>query len=163
MSARRQGFTLAEMAVTIAIVGMTLVALVQTLNQSLVKSGYTRNLKIARELGLLTLGRLEAGLYIDELEDHMEGDYGDDEYPEFTWEVALEDVEFYDEELTDSEKYDSWADEEDDEDDDAASSEPWVVARVKVRFPAPADVKGDLVLERWLTREFVYGPEEEDE
>lgn len=158
----RAGFTLAEVGVTIVIVGIMLVVSAQALMNSQAQAAHTRNIKIARELGMLTLGRLEAGLLIDEIQDHMEGDYADDEQPDFTFEVVLGTEEFNEEDATESDRYDSW-ETDDDEDEDSESSEPWVVARVKVRFPAQTDRKDHVVIERWLTREFVYGPEEEDE
>ena len=158
---KRSGFTLAEVAVTIVIVGILLVVSVQALNNSLAQASHTRNINIARELAMLSLARLEAGLFIDELEDHMEGDYSDDDQPYFNWEIVLDTEEFYDEEQLETDRFDSW--EPTDEDEDTESGDPWVVARVKVRFPVQTGRKDNIVLERWLTREFVYGPEDEDD
>jgi prepilin-type N-terminal cleavage/methylation domain-containing protein len=161
MGTNRSGFTLAEVMVTILIVGSILILSVQGLNKSLAQAAHTRNIKIARELAMLSLARLEAGLYIDELEDHMEGDYSDDDHPDFQWEIVLDTEEFYDEEQLESDRFDSW--EPTDEEEDAESGDPWVVARVKVRFPEQTGRKDNIVLERWLTREFVYGPEDDEE
>ena len=59
----RSGFTLAEIAVTIVIVGIGLVLVLQGLNHSKMTAAHTRNMKLARELGHLTMGQVEAGIY----------------------------------------------------------------------------------------------------
>ena len=157
------GFTLAEMVVTLLIVALLLVISVQGIQRTMSQSAYTRDSRIARELALLQLGRLEAGLYMDEIEDHMEGDFSDDDQPYFAWELVLGTEEFYDEDVEESDRFDSWEDYDEDEDEEADSGEPWVVARVKVTFPQHPERTNELILERWLTREFVYGPEDEDD
>ena len=55
------GFTLAEVAVTIAIVGVVLVFSVQGLNNSMFQAANTRDLKIARELGLFKIAQFPLG------------------------------------------------------------------------------------------------------
>jgi len=160
MRRSRAGFTLAEVAVTVLIVGIVLVMAMQGLNNSMAQAGHTRNIKVARELGLLTLGRLESGLYIDDIEDHMRGDYADQDHGDLTWEPVLGDEAFYEEDELATGRFDSWAKSDAEEEDEADSTEPWVVARVKVRFPAPSERRSDIVLERWVTRAFVYGAED---
>jgi len=162
-TSRAAGFTLAEIIVTMLIVGILLVVSVQGIQRTMSQAAYTRDSRIARELALLQLGRLEAGLYIDEVEDHMEGDFSDDDQPYFQWELVLGTEEFHDEEVSESERFDSWEEYDEDEDEDADSGEPWVVARVKVRFPQHPGRSNELILERWMTRDFVYGPEDEDD
>ena len=157
-----EGFTLAEVAVTVLIVGIVLVMAMQGLNNSMAQAGHTRNIKVARELGLFTLGQLESGLYMDDIEDHMEGDYADQDHADFSWELVLGDEPFAEEDELQNKAFDSWA-KPDDEEDEADSTEPWVVARIKVRFPAPSSRQSDIVLERWLTRTFVFGEEEAEE
>lgn len=163
MKLQKAGFTLAEVAITILIVGIVLVMSVQGLNNSMAQAGHTRNLKVARELALLTLGRLESGMYTEDIEDHMQGDYADEDHPEFTWELVLGDEPFYEPEEIASGAFDSWNPSGLEEDDEADSTEPWVVARIKVSFPPAGDRKGEVVLERWMTRSFVYGEEDAEE
>jgi len=158
---RNQGFTLAEVAITILIVGIVLVLSVQGLNNSMAQAGHTRNLKVARELALFTLGQFESGLFIEDIEDHMQGDYADQDHPDFEWEVVLDDEPFYEpDELLES-RFDSW-NPDGLEEDDEETSEPWVIARIKVTFPPTGDRKAEIVLERWMTREFVFGEEDEE-
>ena len=59
-TATRGGFTLAEVAVTIALVGLALVYMLQGLNTAKITAAYTRNIKLSKELALLTLGRIES-------------------------------------------------------------------------------------------------------
>jgi prepilin-type N-terminal cleavage/methylation domain-containing protein len=158
----RSGFTLAEVAITILIVGIVLVLSMQGLNNAMAQAGQTRNLKIARELGMFTLARLESAMYIEDIEDHMQGDYSEQDYADFEWEIVLGDEPFYEPDEKLAGGFDSW-NPDGLEDDESESTEPWVVARIKVSFPPTGDRRSDIVLERWITREFVYGKEEEEE
>ncbi|HVS19734.1 MAG TPA: prepilin-type N-terminal cleavage/methylation domain-containing protein [Planctomycetota bacterium] len=75
---RRVGFTLAEVAVTIAVVGLALVWMLQALNAAKLTAAQTRNLKLSRELALQTLGQLESGLFEDDLvDDRIDGTYAE--------------------------------------------------------------------------------------
>jgi len=155
----RQGFTLIEVVITLFFVSILLMVSVQGLTNSMAQAGHTRNLKIAREMALFTLGQLESGLYTEDIEDHMQGDYADQDYAAFTWELVLGDEDFYDPEEILNGAFDSW-NPDNTEDDESKSTEPWVVARVKVSFPPTSDRPAEVILERWITREFVYGEEE---
>ena len=90
----RRGFTLVEVAVTIVIVGIGLTLVLQAMNTATTSAAQTRNMKIARELGLLTLGRIKSGLYQEEVRDRFYGSYAEDEFPEFEFEVLLGDEAF---------------------------------------------------------------------
>lgn len=162
---RALGFTLAEVAVTIAIVGIVLVVSVQGLNNSKFQAANTRDLKIARELGLFKLAQFESGLYAEDIEDHMSGDFSEQEYAQFLWEVVLGDEQFdeaVDEE--DSGRFNSWAPDEDDEEDtEDEAEEPFQEVRVKVTFSGPKDAPKELILERWMTWSHIYGEQEADE
>lgn len=159
----KSGFTLAEVAVTIIIVGIVLVVSLEGLNNSMFQAAHTRDMKIARELGLFTLGQVESGLFAEDIEDHMGGDYSDQEYKDFTWELVFGDEAFDEPEEETEGAFDSWAptDEEEDEDEDA--EQPYETVRVKVTFPGPKQAKNELTLEQWITWSFVYGEEDPEE
>lgn len=167
---RRAGFTLVEVAVTIVIVGIGLTLVLQALNTATTQSGQTRNMKVARDLGLLTLGRISAGLYRDDLRDRFFGTFAEDGYAEFEFEVALGDEVFEEQpEGADPNRpfYDSWNDpnreDDDDDEEDEDASQPYEKVKVKVVFPKLREYKNYLILESWVPWEQVYGPEEEAE
>ncbi len=165
--AGREGFTLAEVAVTIVIVGVALVALLQGINTAKMTAAHTRNLKLSSELARLTLGRVASGLFRDDLDVgvFLDGTYADEGYPEFIWELVLGDEEFPDheddEEVEYRDRYDSfsWNDDEDEEDDEV--EEPYETVKVRVIFPAMREFSNELVLERWIPWKQVYGEDEE--
>ena len=79
----RAGFTLAEVAVTLVIVAIGLTLVLQGLNTSKMSAAQTHNRKVARELALLTLGEIEAGLYWEDLNsssDILAGTYAEAGY-----------------------------------------------------------------------------------
>jgi prepilin-type N-terminal cleavage/methylation domain-containing protein len=160
----RAGFTLAEVAVTIAVVGLALVWMLQALNAAKLTAAQTRNLKLARELALLTLGQVESGLFEEDLDDErLEGTYAEEGYSDFAYEVVIGDENF--QPPPDSEAFDNWLEERanaeyDDEDEEAA--QPYEMVQIKVVFPPIGELKNELVLERWLPWEQVHPPEETD-
>ena len=165
----RTGFTLVEVAVTIVIVGIGLTLVLQALGTSTSSAAQTRNLKLARELGLLTLGRIECGLYREEIQDRFYGTYAEDGEPDFEFEVALgeevlqDELEDYD---PNSPFYDSWNDPDryDDEDDeDEEATQPYEKVKIRVTFPKIREYKNSLILETWVPWEQVYGPTEDEE
>ncbi len=171
----RSGFTLAEVAVTIVIVGIGLTLILQGLNASQLTAAHTRNMRLARELNLRTLGEIASGLWWDRVETGSDGVYED--YPEFSWEVVLADESFTDEDL-DEDASDTWAErnrvreereqrareraaEAGDSEDDVEPQEAYEKVRVRVRFPKIQELPDHLDLERWIPWEQVYGPTEE--
>lgn len=166
MSTRRgrAGFTLAEVAVTIAVVGLALVWMLQALNAAKLTAAQTRNLKLSRELALQTLGQLEAGLFEDDLvDDRIDGTYAEEGYPEFAYELVIGDENFRP--PADSEAFDNWYEERrqkeyDDEDEEA--EQPYEKVQIKVLFPPIGELKNELILERWLPWRQVH-PADEDE
>lgn len=158
----RAAFTLAEVAVTIAVVGLALVWMLQALNAAKVTAAQTRNLKLARELALLTLGQVESGLFEEDLDDErLEGTYAEEGYSEFAYEVVIGDENF--QPPPDSEAFDNWLEERnqalyEDEDDEAA--QPYEKVQVKVVFPPIGELKNELVVERWLPWEQVHPADE---
>lgn len=169
------GFTLAEVAVTILVVGMGLIAIMQALSSAKSQAAHTANMKLSRELGLYTIGRIEAGLYWDELEgmDSFDGDYAEEGFEQYTFEVLLGDDESF-RPADDSGKFDSWSHEreleeeeeeererEDDFDpDDEEIREPYERVQIRVLSPPIRGMNNDLILERWIPWDQVYGPEE---
>ena len=109
-----------------------------SLNRSSLTSAHVRNLKLARELGLFTLGQIESGYYWEQLHGGdtqiPPGNYSEQGYPEFFFEVALGDEQFetdeYDEE--DDYRYDPWASNNDDDDDEEEAEQPYQTVRVRV-------------------------------
>ncbi len=160
------GFTLVEVAVTIVIVGITLVASLQVLQGAKITAAQTRNERIAREFGLYTLGRIEAGLYWEEVSDlRIDGTYADEGHGEFTFEVVLGDESFRDRDDFGIERFDNWkqrdADRKAQQTTEEAEEEEqaYEKVRVKVLFPKISEFKNEVVLERWMDWRRVH-PEE---
>ncbi len=155
---RSKGFTLAEVAVTIAIVGLALAWMLQTLSTSKMTAAYSRNLKLARELAVYTLGRIEAGLYEEELEsERIQGTYVDEGYPDFQFEAVIGD-ESLSPDPNDVRAFDNWRHERDQrerrssssDDEEEESEQPYEKVQVRVTFPKIGELKNEYVLERWL-------------
>lgn len=170
---RRGGFTLAEVAVTLVIVGIGLLFVLQGLSTSKFTAANTHNRKVARELALYTLGEIQSGLYREDLDDdRLGGNYGDQGYEEWEWEVLFGDEEFRDEDtqdeglffdtFSDRQRREDEADEDDDDDDDEEATEPYEKVRIRVYFPKLGEFPNDLTLERWMPWEDVYGPDEDE-
>ena len=160
VSRRRAGFTLAEVAVTIAIVGLALAWMLQTLSSSKMTAAYSRNLKLARELSLYTLGQIESGLFEEELEnERIEGVYADEGYPDFAFEAVIGD-ESLSPDPTNQQSFDNWRHERDQRDrkrssatsdeDEEEVEEPYERIQVRVTFPKLGELKNEYVIERWL-------------
>ncbi len=163
------GFTLAEVAITIVIVGIAMVMMLQSLNSAKLDAAHTRNLKLARELGLLTLGEVEAGLHRDEIARGIAGTYADEGYPTFRYEVLVGAESFPDEAPQIGERFDSfsWRREREEEQrrdrgEDDPIREPYEKVRIRISFPQVQDLPNHLVLERWMVWDRVYGDEEDD-
>jgi len=159
----RAGFTLAEVAVTLVVVGVSLVSVIQVLNIAKLETADTRNRKLANELARLTLGRVEAGLFQDEFAstEYLDGSFDEDGYPEFTWEILVGDEVFGDpDEQTD--RFDSWAENEDEEEDDEENEEVYETVKVRVLSPPIRDYDNETILEQWILWAQVYGEEDEE-
>lgn len=162
----RNAFTLAEVAVTIALVGLALAWMLQTLNTAKVTAAYTRNIKLARELALLTLGQIESGLYAEDVDDErIEGTYAEEGYPDFAFEAVIGDESFRPDE-NDSQAFDSWRHDQDlkrrakaKEGDTEDAEQPYEKIQIKVTFRKIQDLDNEYVIERWLPWEQIH-PEE---
>lgn len=168
---RPAGFTLAEVAVTIAIVGIALTMLVQGLNRAKFEAAHTRNLKVARELALVTLGEIAGGEWRDEIEDGLElRTYADQGYPEFSYEVLVGDEQFPElEDVEGSLPFDAIEARRErereaaSENDEEVVEEPYEQVRIRVLFPTSGDYRGELHLEQWIEWKLVYGEDPESE
>lgn len=168
----RRGFTLAEVAVAIVIVGMGLVWILEGLNGAKLTAAHTRNLKLARDLASMTLGQVESGMFQEDISRGLSGTYADEGYPEFAFELILGDEGFGEKE--DGGAFDSWKprtreqiekEEEDREKTDEEreeEKEPFEKLKIRVTFPKIREFMNEFVLERWVPWDQVYGASEED-
>ena len=169
-AARARGFTLVEVAVTIVILGIGLTMTLQALNTAKLRAAQTRNYKLARDLALFTLGEIESGLFRDEIRDRFQGTYAEQEQPDFSFEVVLGDEQLRDRPDAHTQGFhDRFAqrqyDEERDPDrnrDEEQASKPFEKVKIRIVFPALSDFSNELILERWMPWDQVYGPPEEE-
>jgi prepilin-type N-terminal cleavage/methylation domain-containing protein len=174
----RAGFTLAEVAVTLLIVSIGLVLVLQGLTTAKFSAAESHHRKVARELALLTLGQVEAGLFWEDLDgggDVLTGSYAEEGYEDYHYELVLGDEEFRDEELDqrgegyhdtwryEREREDRAKDDADKDDDEEETVQPFEKVRIKVGYPQLRERPGSVVLERWMAWENVYGQEEDAE
>ena len=168
------GFTLAEVAVTLVIVGFGLLFVLQGLSTSKFTAAHTHNRKVARELALVTLGEIQSGLYREDQDRDTKlfGNYGEEGYEAWEWEVAFGDEAFSSEDDDEGLAFDSFREREfreeearreagEEEDEDAR--EPFEKVRIRVWFPKLAEFENSVTLERWMPWDEVYGPEETEE
>ena len=167
----RSAFTLAEVAVTIVIIGIGLVLILQGLNASKMTAAHTHNSKLARDLALETLGQVESGMFQEDIEDYLNGSYADQGYTDFTYEIVVGDETFPDlpdDQYNPDNPHDSWRPDpddfdEDDDEDDEESDEPYEKVKIRVTFPPLNDFTNTLILEKWIPWDQVYGEDEEEE
>lgn len=168
------GFTLAEAAVTIAIVSIVLLMVVQGLQSATRKAYYTKVRKTAHELAQGLLGEVRCGLYRDEMDTEMSGTFADQDEPDYRWEIVVGEDVFEDRDDEDR-PFDNFAerrrreDEREEsffgsEEEDEEQTEPFEKVKVKVIFPVMDEEQEDeLILEAWVPWVEIYGPEEEEE
>lgn len=159
-SRSKAGFTLAEVMVALLLVGGFLVYIVAGLTTSKMAAAHTQALKQARELGLYTLGQLEAGLYWEDIDDTITGSYSELGYEYFTFEVAVGEDNFPSEQNDPDSPYNMWDRDEDDDEDEDDEELPYEKVRVRVEFPQFSEFTNELILERWIPWDQVYGEEE---
>ena len=172
---RRGGFTLAEVAVTLVIVGITLLWVLEGMNRARMTAAHTHNVKIASELALQTLGQVEAGLFWEEIDEHgISGNYAEEGYESFYWEIVLGDETFPDlEDMDPTIPHDAFVEarrreqeaedaSDDDDEDEEEAEEPYEKVKLRVTFPQTTEQKAEILFERWIPWAQVYGPSEED-
>jgi len=169
-SRRRGGFTLAEVAVTIALVGIALAWLLQALNAAKLTAANARNIKLARELSLLTLGQIESGLFAKEIDDdRIEGSYADEGYPDFSFEAVIGD-ENLTPNLDDTAAFDNWRHDQDEkkakeskkDKDEQEVEQPYEKIQIKVTFPKIQQSKNEFVIEKWVAWKQLHPDEPTD-
>lgn len=173
----RAGFTLAEVAVTLLIVSIGLVLVLQGLSTAKVSAAETHFRKVARELALLTLGRVEAGLFWEELDGDgttLTGTYAEEGYEDFHYELVFGEEDFSqssERSGRESSYHDSWEyererererreRENDNGDDEDQTEEPFEKVRIRVSYPRLTERESTLTLERWMPWQQVYGGED---
>ena len=171
----RRGFTLVEVAVTLIIVGITLLWVLEGMNRAKMTAAHTHNSKIAAELALQTLAEIESGLYWEEIDENgLAGNYAEEGYEAFNYEVVLGDETFTD--MTDEEgslphdtflekleaKKEAEKEEEGKDEDDEEVEEVYEKVKIRVTFPKLTEEKAEVVMERWIPWLQVYGKSQED-
>ncbi len=174
MSARavRQGFTLAEVAVTIVIVGAMLIYLLQGLSGTKLLAAQTRNNKLARELALAKLGQVGSGLFQEDIDKGLTGTFADEGYPDFSYEVVVGDEPFVDEQGDVREdRFDSWNQPNLDKQSNSSKGDdpnadpiekPFEKVKIRVVSPKIQEFSNRLTLEQWFPWVQVYGEKKED-
>lgn len=166
----RSGFTLVEVAVTLVIVGVGLTLCLQSLQTAKLQAAHTRNLKLARELGVMTLGQIEAGLFQQEITDGYSESYAGEGYPDFYFEVLTGEEQFEEPQQAEPGSYfDAFAARrqrafdsgELDEDEDV--EQPFEKVRLRVTFPQFGQYRNYLVLESWMPWDQVHGADEDED
>ena len=171
------GFTLAEVAVTLVIVSFTLVLVLQGINVARSTAFNSHNRKAARELALLTLGRIESGLFWEDLDGDtgsFAGTYAEEGYEAFSFEVSIGEDLPVQEDAERGDYFDNYAyrrnqdleRQEDEEGSSSAEDTPFGSGStggsyerisVRVTFPVMGEASSELQLERWIPLEQVYG------
>ncbi|MDB4489362.1 prepilin-type N-terminal cleavage/methylation domain-containing protein [bacterium] len=170
LGAARAGFTLAEAAVTIAIVAIVLTVMLQGLEGAKFSAAHNRARKTAYELGTEMLGLISAGLWQEEIESGLTGSFAEQDEPDYYWEVALGEDALAETSGDETERpFDNfearrdWENSQDDDlEEDEENTEPFEKVKLRVNYPKFSDYPEELVLERWIRWEQVYGPSEED-
>lgn len=152
----------------IVIVGMGLIWILEGLNLAKLTAAHTCNYKRARDLALVTLGQVESGQFQEDISRGLVGNYAEEGFPEFSYEVIVGDETFREKNADGS--FDSWelrgkakeeADKKKKEGEDAPE-EPFEKVKIKITFPKIREFPSELVLERWMPWKQVYGEDEED-
>jgi prepilin-type N-terminal cleavage/methylation domain-containing protein len=164
--ARASGFTLAEVAVTIVIVGTMLLYLLQGLNGTKLLAAQTRNHKLSRELALQKLGQVGSGLYQEDIDKGLVGSFADEGYPDFTFEVVVGDETFRDQpDPADRERFDSWnppnRDDKKKKEDEEVVEKPFEKVKIRVTSPKIQEFSNELTLEQYFPWVQVYGEKPE--
>jgi general secretion pathway protein I len=93
---RQRGFTLLEVLIALAILGVSLVALLTTNSASMANAGRARDVTIAALLARSKMIDIEQKLFDEgftEGEQEDKGDFSDEKHPEVTWEYKVSEIE----------------------------------------------------------------------
>ncbi len=168
----RSGFTLAEAAITIAIVGLTITYTLQALTSAQTTAAHTHELKLAREMALRTLGEIATGQYQAEMNDVITGTFPEDEAPFMQYQIAFGDAtlpshgdprdDYGRERIDNWENRRQWEDQRSDSDEDEAEEE-YEIVRIRVIFPKHSEELDDFIeFEAWIPWDQVYGADEQE-
>lgn len=166
-----RGFTLAEVAVTIVIVGTMLIYLLQGLNGTKLLAAQTRNAKLSRELALAKLGQVGSGLFQEDIDKGITGTFADEGYPDFSFEIVVGDETFRDQpDPNQSNHFDSWnpPNRQDDEKDKTDPNEepiekPFEKVKIRVTAPKIQQYSNQLTFEQWYPWVQVYGEKADEQ
>ncbi|HRV81317.1 MAG: hypothetical protein H6830_05115 [Planctomycetes bacterium] len=167
----RSGFTLAEAAITIALVGLTITYTLQALTSAQTTAAHTHEVKLAREMALRTLGEIATGQYQAESTEVIVGTYPEDIAPYMSYQIAFGDASLPDHgqrEDRDVERIDNWANRRQWEQNNQTSDEETVeedyeTVHIRVIFPKHSEELNDSIeLEAWIPWEQVHGKAEAD-
>ena len=178
---RTEGFTLAEVAVTIVIVGIGMLLVLQGLNGAKMTAAQTRNTKLARDLALMTLGQVASGQFQEDIENGLSGTYAEEGYAQFSYEVIVGDQSFDSDSTRQDGSFDTWQHqrqlaeerqaererEADEKEDPQEREEPFEKVKIRVTFTpkirvGDQELNNELVLEQWMPWKQVYGQKEEE-
>jgi len=166
--------------VTIVIVGIGMLTVLERLNDCKMTAAQTRNVKLARNLALLTLGEVASGQFQDDIENGLSGTYAEEGYPQFSYEVIVGDDSFEGASAEDG-SFDTWqhqreleedrraerARESGEEEDPKDREEAFEKVKIRITFVPKirvggTELKNELVLEEWIPWKQVYGENEEE-
>ncbi len=165
----RAGFTLAEAAITIAIVGLTITYTLRALTAAQTTSAHTHEVKLAREMALRTLGEVSTGQFLVDSGEVLTGTYDEEVAPFMSYEVAFGDATLPTRSRDDEgeRSFDNWQardqyrQENNLEEDLDGEHEPFEKVVIRVSFAKHSDLPDYIELESWIPWEQVYGLDEE--
>ncbi|MEZ6004407.1 MAG: type II secretion system protein [Planctomycetota bacterium] len=162
----RSGFTLIEAAITIAIVGLAVTYTLQALTSAQTTAAYSHDLKLAREMGLRTLGQAATGQFEHEYGQLLTGNYPEDEAPRMSYQMVFGDTQLPphgDDVDRNRERVDNWANRRDWEErqgnttGDEEEHGEYETVKIRVLFPKHStELPDSIELEAWLPWTQVY-------
>ncbi|MCA9002237.1 MAG: hypothetical protein KDB61_09950 [Planctomycetes bacterium] len=167
----RAGFTLAEAAITIALVGLTITYTLRALTAAQTTAAHTHEVKLAREMALRTLGEIGTGQFLVDGNEVLTGTYDEEVAPYMSYEVAFGEATLPTRDGTQDDSYDKPFDnwqareqyraENDLDEPVEGEHEPFEKVVIRVTFPKHSDLPDFIELESWIPWEQVYGPDED--
>jgi type II secretory pathway pseudopilin PulG len=167
---RSSGFTLAEAAITIALVGLTITYTLRALTAAQTTAAHTHEVKLAREMALRTLGEVATGQFLVDGNEILTGTYDEEIAPFMAYEIAFGDAVL----PTRSQDQDEWEkpfdnwrakeqyrEENDVEEEFDGAHDPYEKVIIRVSFPKHSDLPDFIELESWIPWEQVYGEDDE--
>jgi len=91
---KRAGFTLVEVMVAVAAIGLAIVPALAARNQALAMAVEARNLSVVSRLAVQLLHRIEAGR-VPDLFDGYSGDFTEEGFPQITYVLGIGDASNY--------------------------------------------------------------------